>query len=70
MESLDKEIAEVFAEQQPAKGPARILIVSRPGQLSRCMRESLTTCGHECSNVESLTSAKSAIAQHKYDYSY
>lgn len=67
MESLDKEIAEVLAEQQPAKGPARILIVCRPGQLSRCLRESLTSCGHECSNVESLTSAKSAIAQRQFD---
>ena len=68
MESLDKEIAEVFAEHPPAvQGPARILIVSTNDALRVCLRDKLLEVGHRCACADSLIQARSAIARRRFD---
>ncbi len=68
MESLDKEIAEVFAEHPPAvQGPARILIVSTDNELRACLRDKLLEDGHRCACADSLIQARSAIARRRFD---
>ncbi len=67
MESLDKEIAEVFAEQPPVKGPARILIVSPENELRAELQDQVTTDGHRCACADDLTQARRTIARRRFD---
>jgi len=67
MESLDKEIAEVFADQPLAKGPARILIVSPEHELRAELQDKVALHGHRCACADDLTQARQAVARRRFD---
>jgi len=67
MESLDKEIAEVFADPPLAKGPARILIVSPEHELRAELQDKVALHGHRCACADDLTQARQAVARRRFD---
>ncbi len=67
MESLEKELAEVFAEQQPRREPARLLIVAEQGAARSNAASCLTRRGHRCTCVSTLTDARAATSQARFD---
>lgn len=67
MESLDREIAEAFAEPTPGQGPGRILVVGGADDLGRRLTERLCKRGHQCRQATCLREAQTAIARRELD---
>ena len=63
MDSLDREIAEAFAEQPLPEGPSRILIVGGGRDLQEALVTKLADRGHGCESVGRLDEAHRAVAR-------
>ena len=67
MDSLDREIADAFAEQAPTSGPGQILIVGGTADFQRMLEAKLTDAGNQCDSVDRRDGALKAIARNRYD---
>ena len=67
MESLEREIAEAFAEQPPIQGPGRILLVVVGEDLGSAVVAKLTERGHRTSCVGGLEEARAAMVRGQFD---
>jgi DNA-binding response OmpR family regulator len=67
MDSLDREIAEAFAEHHPVPGPGRILIVGGTEDFQHKLSAKLTGRGHRCHSVEGVDRAVAAVDESRFD---
>jgi len=67
MESLDREFEAAFAEEPPARGPARVLFVTTSESAVVALRAALHRLGHACQIAKSIDDARSQVALTRFD---
>jgi DNA-binding response OmpR family regulator len=67
MESFDREFEAAFAEDVPARGPGKVLLVSTNDAAITQIRTALKKLGHACTLVHTIEDARSAIAPSPID---
>lgn len=67
MDSLDREIAEAFADQPQPQGPGRILIVGGAARRRKAIATRLTAAGHASTCVTRMDEALEAVNREHHD---
>jgi len=67
MESLDREFEAAFADDVPARGPGKVLLVSTSEPAVNAVSAALNRLGHTFKAVRSIDDARSAVALSRFD---
>ncbi len=67
MDQLDREIAEAFADQPAASGPAQILVVGGPADIRSQLAKGLVDRHHRCTCVARLAEGQEAVGRERFD---